>query len=671
MQAFEVLSSLGGVEVAADVRTFSAVEGVEIAVPLNCLFLSPFNVRKMRNAHSIPELAEQIDAETLLNRLGVVAEEANGATGRYGVVAGGRRLAALQYLAENGRIALDALIPCKSFDSARAVGVSLTENAGQEAMHPADMAEAFKALVDEGKTLAQIAGRFGVSELTVERRLKIANLAPKFLDLYRAGEIEPKQLQALALTNDHAKQVAVWDSLGSHRRSAYHLQQALTESEMQITSPLARFVGLAAYEQAGGAVRRDLFDDANGVYLQDAQLVQKLAEESLEKTAEQVRAAGWKWVEVRQDFGYQERGRFTRSYPSTAKPTAGEREGMEEISSLLQGLAAEIRAIEGKSDQEFTDEEQAQVDALEEQIDELRELHAAMHDALRVWTPEQLANSGVVVTLEHDGEIEIVEGLVRAEDRKAEAAATGRREAPGSAPAAKAEFSKQLTRSMTAHRTAAVAAALTDNPHVALVALLHRLILAETKSWYPSPVRVSLTSSTSRVRELADEFDSSMAAQTLDSAQTMWGVRLPGEPAALFRHLMNMDMQSLNELLALQVARSYDVITEDVSGNSQRFAAGAAVEAALGLKMTDWWAPDAGRYLSHVSKAKMMEAVTEACGAEDARPLEKMKKAEAVAAAAAKLEGTGWLPAALRAQKVVEDIEEEDDDQDDDASTEE
>src|SRR5690349_11447360 len=146
MQAFEVLSSLGGVEVAADVRTFSAVEGVEIAVPLNCLFLSPFNVRKMRNAHSIPELAEQIDAETLLNRLGVVAEEGNGdATGRYGVVAGGRRLAALQYLAENGRIALDALIPCKSFDSARAVGVSLTENAGQEAMHPADMAEAFKA----------------------------------------------------------------------------------------------------------------------------------------------------------------------------------------------------------------------------------------------------------------------------------------------------------------------------------------------------------------------------------------------------------------------------------------------------------------------------------------------------------------------------------------------
>ena len=39
-------------------------------------------------------------------------------------------------------------------------------------MHPADEFEAFKALIDEGKGVEDVAARFGVSVLTVQRRLK-------------------------------------------------------------------------------------------------------------------------------------------------------------------------------------------------------------------------------------------------------------------------------------------------------------------------------------------------------------------------------------------------------------------------------------------------------------------------------------------------------------------
>ena len=46
-------------------------------------------------------------------------------------------------------------------------------------MHPADEIAAFKRLTDdEGLAPEEIAARFGVSHMTVRRRLKLANLAP-------------------------------------------------------------------------------------------------------------------------------------------------------------------------------------------------------------------------------------------------------------------------------------------------------------------------------------------------------------------------------------------------------------------------------------------------------------------------------------------------------------
>lgn len=152
-----------------------------------------------------------------------------------GVVAGGRRLAALQLLVRQGRLAVDADIACLLAEQTRAIGVSLTENASQEPMHPADQLEAFKAL-DEGKSAGQIAAAFGVSPLTVERRLKLANLAPMFIDLYRAGHIEVQQLQALALCDDHAKQTQVWQALPSYNRSAHYIRSALVADEVPASS---------------------------------------------------------------------------------------------------------------------------------------------------------------------------------------------------------------------------------------------------------------------------------------------------------------------------------------------------------------------------------------------------------------------------------------------------
>ena len=59
-----------------------------------------------------------------------------------------------------------------------------------------------------------------------------------------------------------------------------------------------------AYEAAGGAVMRDLFQQDDGGWLQDAGLLDALVAEKLEREAEALRAEGWKWVEVATEFPY-------------------------------------------------------------------------------------------------------------------------------------------------------------------------------------------------------------------------------------------------------------------------------------------------------------------------------------------------------------------------------
>lgn len=632
-------------------------------LPLNRLFLSTQNVRKKRDPATIPALAAMIlEHGGLLYPLVVIVErttidgvEVEG----WGVVAGGRRLAALQLLAREGRMPADAGIPCLVAEQACAVGVSLTENASQEPMHPADQLEAFKTLVEEGKSAGQIAAAFGVSALTVERRLKLANLAPMFIDLYRAGHIEVQQLQALALCDDPAKQVQVWQALPSYSRSAHYIRSALVSDEVPASSALARFVGVDAYKAAGGTVRTDLFgEDETADYLQDGDLLTRLALEALEARADALRADGWKWVEARMNFGHADRSRFAILQPTRGTATAAEAQAMDEVCADLAAVRKrldELEAIQYDDDgegRELTRDEEAEEQALQDQCEALDELHSAMVDALREWSPEQKAVAGAVVYVGDGGALATACGLVRSEDRKELAAASqaqGAVTGPSfqSAPKERAEFSATLCANLTAHRTAAVSAALTQNPKTALAALLHTLIVAEREPWHASPLGVRFEDNQGRLANLAEEFDATPAANTLAQAEA-WADHLPGDSASLFAALQATAMPDLLDLLARCVARSYSVIAQEPKRSGRGFDPASGIEAALQVNMAEWWAPTPARYLNHVSKAKMIEAVTEAKGAEAARPIEKMKKPEAIAVAAGLLGGTGWIPSTLR-----------------------
>src|SRR6202050_300316 len=156
-----------------------------ITIPLNKLLAWEGNVRKTDPDKGIDELAASIAAHGLLQSL-VVRKDRRG---KYAVIAGRCRLLALKSLAEAGSIEAARLVTCTVLDDgADATEVSLVENVQREPMHPADEFDAFKALIDGGMPVADVAARLGVTEGVVQKRLKLANVSPELIEAYRNGD---------------------------------------------------------------------------------------------------------------------------------------------------------------------------------------------------------------------------------------------------------------------------------------------------------------------------------------------------------------------------------------------------------------------------------------------------------------------------------------------------
>ncbi len=290
-------------------------------IPLSQLELSPGNVRKTpADAAAFTELKASIAAHGLLeNLIACTAGPGPDGTERYAVIAGGRRLAAMQALAAEGALDEDYPVPCRMVDDAAAeTEISLAENMVRAAMHPADQVEAFRRLADAGSTSAAIAARFGVSERTVEKRLRLGNAAPVLLEAYRAGEIDLETLMAFALTADQVRQMAVWEQVKDqgYRPGAWQIRRMLTEDRVSGTSAIARFVGVEACEAAGGAIDRDLFaeEDGQDIWFDDPELLNTLAMVKLQAAADEL-AARWKWAEARIDVDWTDLARFGRVRP--------------------------------------------------------------------------------------------------------------------------------------------------------------------------------------------------------------------------------------------------------------------------------------------------------------------------------------------------------------------
>ena len=140
-----------------------------VNIPLNKLTAWEGNVRKTQNKSGIDELAASIKAHGLQQNLGVVEDGK-----KFAVVAGRRRLKALQRLAKAGDIEATYGVPCRITEAADAAEISLAENVVREEMHPVDQFEASVTWPTRACPSPDIAARFGKSERHVLKVLKLA-----------------------------------------------------------------------------------------------------------------------------------------------------------------------------------------------------------------------------------------------------------------------------------------------------------------------------------------------------------------------------------------------------------------------------------------------------------------------------------------------------------------
>ena len=631
-----------------------------ILVPLSRLVLRPTgrNVRKTPRM-SIPELAASIQRVGLLQNL-IVIPAADGE--HYEVVAGGRRLAALKLLAKKHRISKEWEVPCLLVADGTARTASLTENVQREAMHPADQFEAFAALVAEGRPIEDIAADFSVTPLVVQRRLKLANVSPRLMADYRADAVSLDQLMALSITDDHAAQEAAYYESPTWQRQPSQLRERLTEQEIGASHPLVRFVGLNAYEQAGGGIRRDLFAEGDaGVYVGNIALLDTLVREKLDSQAAAVRAEGWAWVDASPAVTYADMHSFQRAPREARTPNNREAQRIGKLQAKMQEVA---EAIDAAMDAE--DEDKA--DALQEEGDALGQQLQALEDGLLDYAPNVRAAAGAIVTIDRNGEIVIHRGLLREAEAKAlrtleklrqgfsDPDAENDDEGEEDEQPKAAAISDRLAQRLSAHRTAALQIEVARHPQVALAALVHGMVqtvLQGSHYGHDLPLGVRLTVQ-DRLEGMASDWPESPAAVALRELQQVMGDALPQDSAELFAALLAMEQGELVKLLAVCVASTVDVVTPRVMPRQP----GAELARAVGLDMAAWWQPTAEGYFKHVSKAVILDAVA-VFAPDSVTRLAKLKKADIASEAERLADGTGWMPAIFKAAGPQDAVQEE------------
>ena len=657
-------------------------------IPFDKLVLSQSNVRRIKAGISVDELAEDIARRGLLQGLNVrpVIDADGIETGMFEIPAGGRRFQALSVLVKQKRLAKTAPIPCIVRDAASEILAeddSLAENMQRVALHPLDQFRAFVALREKGQGEEAIAAAFFVTPQIVKQRLKLASVAPALLGVYGEDGMTLEQLMAFTVNPDLDRQLQVWDAVkSSWNKEPYSIRRMLTETSVRASDRRAVFVGIEAYEAAGGTILRDLFQGDDGGWLEDPALLDRLVAQKLQAEAEAIAMEGWKWIEVSTDlpYGYSHAMRGLKGEPVPMTDTEG-----ADHAKLL----TEYRALE---------EEYAGQDELPDEVDtRLGDLENAM-EALDVrplmFDPIEIARAGAFVTLDRDGKLAVYRGYVRPEDELREQVDVGDDGLPsiegqgsdggqvsgghGLATVITANgqplgtdlsddeddgvlkpLPERLLMELTAHRTLALREAIGRSPDVALTLLLLKLV---TDTFRTSGASGSCLEASVRhvyMSAQSPELKDSAVAKAVDARHAAWEADLPlGDDVTLWNFLTALDQASRLSLLAHCLSFGINALHEKVnpygagissSGLTRRMAQSDIVANAVDLDMVEaGWEPTVDGYLNRVPKARILDAVREAKGEGTVQMLDHLKKGEMATEAERLLKGSGWLPEVLR-----------------------
>jgi ParB family chromosome partitioning protein len=672
----------------------SAIQKITLSpsrdIPFNQLTLSQSNVRRVKAGVSIEELAEDIARRGLLQSLNVrpVLDAGGAETGMFEIPAGGRRYRALERLVKQKRLSRTAPVPCVVRDPATAILAeddSLAENLQRAPLHPLDQLRAFEALRDKGQSEEDIAAAFFTSASVVRQRLRLASVSPKLLDVYAEDAMTLEQLMVFTVSADHARQEQVWEAIaGPWSKEPYQIRRMLTETTVRASDRRAVFVGLAAYEAAGGTVLRDLFHEDCGGWLDDVALLDSLVTLRLNAQAEAIAAEGWKWVAVAPDFPYGHTRGLRRIEGVVCARSDEEQAQFEALSAEHQALAAEHADAD-----ELPDAVNARLCEIEARLDALDTRPVA-------FDPSERARAGVFVSVGADGRLLVERGFVRPDDEAPVAVPATEADALASPPPSGAQnpapsattqdvitaaghtiegmgeeeddeairpLPERLLAELSAHRTLALRDALARHPQVALTALLHKLVV---DTFRPNASQGGCLEAC--VREVgfpaqAQDLKASACARAIAQRQDGWRTALPQEDQALWDWLSASDDATRMALLAHCVSQGVNALHEKPNphahgaggvsrhGLERRLAQAGRLARETGLDMVEaGWRPGVANYLGRVPKQRIIEAVREGAGERAAQLIAHLKKDDMAREAERLLAPTRWLPEPLRSE---------------------
>jgi ParB family chromosome partitioning protein len=217
---------------------------------------------------------------------------------------------------------------------------------------------------------------------------------------------------------------------------------------------------------------------------------------------------------------------------------------------------------------------------------------------------------------------------------------------------------ERLVIELTAHRTLALRDAVAQNPHVAMTALLHKLV---SDAFHHRSANGALEA---QVRHIffpaqADDLGSSQSVKSVDERNELWKGRIPADDIGLWDWLAGLGDDDRMALLAHCVSYGVNALYErpnpySSSGVSEhglqlRLDQADRLARETGLDMVQvGWRPTVGNYLGRVTKARIIEAVREGAGDRAAQLIDHMKKGDMAKEAERLLADTGWLPEPLR-----------------------
>ncbi|PZU89342.1 MAG: DNA-binding protein [Chelatococcus sp.] len=630
-------------------------------IPFDRLVLSQANVRRVKAGVSVEELAEDIARRGLLQGLSVraVVDAAGIETGLFEIPAGGRRYRALEFLVKQKRLAKTAPVPCIVREGGLAVEDSLAENIQRAPLHPLDQFRAFLTLREKGQSEEEIAAAFFVSVHVVKQRLKLAAVSPALLDIYAEDGMTLDQLMAFTVAGDHERQEQVFERVkAAYDKQPYVIRRMLTEGAVRASDKRAQFVGIDAYEAAGGTVLRDLFQGDDGGWLQDVALVDRMVADKLKAEIGAIATEGWKWIEVAPEFAYGHNFGLRRLRGETVALTAEEEAARDALQAEFDSLSDAYSAA---------DELPGEID---ERLSELETALETFESHPLVFDPAEIARAGAFVSIAHDGRLHIERGYVRSEDetpiepeddntegaviRTAAAQRSGDATVAAHAEETEPEedeglspISDRLMTELTSHRTLALRQALGERPDVAFLAALHALTL-KTFYRYASESCLELDLKSVAFSSQAPGLNDSASAEAIRVRHESWANALPKDAVDLWSALQDWDGDSQAGLFAHIVSLSVNAVHEPWNRRPRALAHADHLAGAVALDMATGWKPSVDNFLGRVTKVRILQAVAEAKGQRAADRIAHLKKGDMASEAETLLAETSWLPEPLR-----------------------